>query len=91
MLQANLKEIISAVDEAMQMRMAQFTANLQQQGQAQQMAMQQQAQGELPQQAPAQQGQPLPSDAMTQGMGMNAGMGGMPPQEANSGITQAQR
>ncbi len=90
-LQANLKEIISAVDEAMQMRMAQFTADLQQQGQAQQMAMQQQAQGALPQQAPVQQGQPLPSDAMTQGMGMNAGMGGMPPQEANSGITQAQR
>lgn len=94
-LQAKLKEIVSEVDMAMQMKLAEFNVGLQQQMQQVQMQAQQGtppgAQGAIPGQAPAQQGQPLPSDAMTQGQGMNAAGGGMPPQAVNSEITQGMR
>jgi len=94
-LQAKLKEIVSEVDIQLQQKMAVFNAQLQQQMQAAQMQMQSVQQPPMPnnmqgQQAP-QQGMPLPSDGMTQGMGMDAAMGGMPPQEANSEITQGMR
>lgn len=100
-LQAKLKEIVSEVDMAMQMKMKEFDAQLQQQmqqaqmqqqqAQMQQQQAQQMPQGEMPGQPPAQQGMPMPSDAMTQGQGMNAAQGGMPPQQANPEITQGMR
>lgn len=101
-LQAKLKEIVSEADEAMQKRLQEYGAMLQVKTQEALMALQSGqtppgqgtpsgAQGALPGQVPAQQGQPLPSDAMTQGQGMNAAGGGMPPQAANSEITQAMR
>lgn len=97
-LQAKLKEMLMEADEAMQKRMAEFNMQLQMAGQQAAMGMQQQAQmqGAPPQnpmqgQEPAQQGMPLPSDGMTQGQGMNAAEGGMPPQEANAEITQGMR
>jgi len=63
----------------------------QQQAQMQQEQSQQMPQGAMPGQPPAQQGMPLPSDAMTQGQGMDAAQGGMPPQQANPEITQGMR
>ena len=91
-LQAKLKEIVSEVDMAMQMKMKEFDMQMQQQmQQAQMQAQQQMPQGEMPGQVPAQQSMPMPSDAMTQGQGMDAASGGMPPQQANPEITQAMR
>ncbi len=101
-LAASLTDIMNEPVMKMQKEMATFQAQLQQQMQQMQMmqqqAMQQQALlGQVPPpnqmqgQVAPQQGMPLPSDAMTQGMGMNAGMGGMPPQEANAEITQGMR
>jgi len=93
-LQAKLKEIVSEVDMAMQMKMKEFDMQMQQQMQQAQMQAQQQQQmpqGEMPGQVPAQQSMPMPSDAMTQGQGMDASNGGMPPQQANPEITQAMR
>ena len=93
-LQAKLKEIVAEVDMAMQMKMKEFDMQMQQQMQQAQMQAQQQQQmpqGEMPGQVPPQQSMPMPSDAMTQGQGMDAASGGMPPQQANPEITQAMR
>lgn len=94
-LQAKLKEIVAEVDMTMQMKMKEFDAQLQAKMQADMQAQQQPPQ-QMPQgapqgQVPPQQGMPMPSDAMTQGQGMNAAQGGMPPQQANPEITQAMR
>ncbi len=96
-LQAKLKEIVAEVDMAMQMKMKQFDAQLNMQVQQAQMQQQQQAQQQqMPQggpqgQVPPQDGMPMPSDATTQGQGMNAAQGGMPPQQANPELTQGMR
>lgn len=98
-LQAKLKEIVAEVDIAMQMKMKQFDAQLNmqvQQAQMQQQQAQMQQQQQMPQgapqgQVPPQDGMPMPSDATTQGQGMNAAQGGMPPQQANPELTQGMR
>jgi len=96
-LQAKLKEIVAEVDMTMQMKMKQFDAQLNMQVQQAQMQQQQQAQQQqMPQgapqgQVPPQDGMPMPSDATTQGQGMNAAQGGMPPQQANPELTQGMR
>lgn len=95
-LQAKLKELMAEVDVKTQAAIMQIQAGIQMQQQQQQleqqMAMaQQQPQGGPAGQAPAQQGQPLPSDQMTSGQGFNAAAGGTPPQTANPSITQAGR
>ena len=99
-LQAKLKEIVAEVDMAMQMKMKQFDAQLNMQVQQAQMQQQQQQmqaqQQQMPQgapqgQVPPQDGMPMPSDATTQGQGMNAAQGGMPPQQANPELTQGMR
>jgi hypothetical protein len=99
-LQAKLKEIVAEVDMAMQMKMKQFDAQLNMQVQQAQMQQQQQQmqaqQQQMPQgapqgQVPPQDGMPMPSDATTQGQGMNAAQGGMPPQQANPELTQSMR
>jgi len=99
-LQAKLKEIVAEVDMTMQMKMKQFDAQLNMQVQQAQMQQQQQQmqaqQQQMPQgapqgQVPPQDGMPMPSDATTQGQGMNAAQGGMPPQQANPELTQGMR
>lgn len=97
-LAASLTDIMNEPVMKMQKEMATFQAQLQQQMQQLQMMQQQQAmQGQVPPpnqmqgQVAPQQGMPLPSDGTTQGIGMDAGMGGMPPQEANAEITQNMR
>lgn len=94
-LDASRQEIMNEPVMKMQKEMATFQAQIQAQLAQMQATMQAQMQG-VPQnagagQAPAQQGMPLPSDQMAQGMGADAGMGGIPPQVTNSGITQAGR
>jgi hypothetical protein len=101
--QAKQKEILNEVDISMQKQLQEFGAMLQVKTQEAMMQMQQaqaqgQGQGTPPGQqgAPAgqeaaQQGQPMPSDAAASGMGADAGMGGMPPQEMNPGMTQQER
>lgn len=84
-LAANLQELMNEPVKKMQMEMATFQAQLQQQ--------QQMAQGANPNagQVAPQQGMPLPSDATAQGLGADASMGGVPPQEANAEITRNMR
>lgn len=93
-LAANLQELMNEPVKKMQMEMATFQAQLQQQMQQMQMQQQQQmAQGANPNagQVAPQQGMPLPSDATAQGLGADASMGGIPPQEANAEITRNMR
>lgn len=102
-LEAKRQAIINETQMDMQKQMAEFQAELemktnmamqkmqmdmqaQAMGQQQQMAMQQQPGAQAPQQS-----MPMPSDQQMQGPGFNAGQGGMPPQEAAPGLTQAQR
>ncbi len=88
-LKAKTDEIIKATDVAIQMQMAQFQAQLQVQSQQALQAMQQPQ--PTPGTEPATQSQPLPSDAMMQGDGANAAIGGQAPQAATPGITQGMR
>jgi len=96
------KKLVAEVDIATQNAIAEFGAQLQVKTQQAIMELQQPqvpqgqgtppgAQGAPTGQAPADQGGGIPSDAMTQGQGMDAGMGGMAPQAANPEITREMR
>lgn len=87
-LQAKLKDMINEVDAKVQMKLAEFNAQLQMQTQ-QAMMGQQMPQGPLPGQVPPQQASPLPSDVS--GLGFDGGNGGGAPQVASPEITQSMR
>ena len=96
-LMEKLAEIKAEADIKTQAAIMQIQAGIQaqQMQQQQQMDMQTAQAEQQPQGQPGaeaqQQGQPLPSDAGTQGQGFNAAQGGTPPQTAVPSVTQGQR